>query len=91
MPVGDYYIVETKAPAGYTLSDEKISFSLIDDGNVKEVVVYNKHNDKHKVKISKQDITTKKELPGATLIIKDSQGNEIARWVTSDKPYELEL
>ena len=28
-----------------------------------------------KVTVSKQDVTTKKELPGATLQIKDSSGN----------------
>ena len=28
-----------------------------------------------KVKISKQDITDKKELPGAKLVIKDANGN----------------
>ena len=38
------------------------------------------------VKISKQDITTKEELPGATLVIKDSTGKEIATWVSTNEP-----
>ena len=39
------------------------------------------------VSISKQDITTKEELPGATLIIKDSKGKEIDKWVSGDEPH----
>ena len=43
-----------------------------------------------RVEISKQDITTKQELPGAHLVIKDENGNVIASWVSSDKPYYIE-
>ena len=46
---------------------------------------------KHQVEISKQDITTKSELPGATLIIKDANGNEIDRWVSGTTPHYIEL
>ena len=34
-----------------------------------------------KVAISKQDIANKKELAGATLVVKNSSGNEIDKWV----------
>ena len=53
--------------------------------------MYNTHESKYQVKISKQDITTKQELPGATLVLKDNLGNEIARWVSGTEPYYLEL
>ena len=43
------------------------------------------------VKISKQDITSKQELPGATLIVKNEQGEEVAKWVSTDKPVYIEL
>ena len=43
-----------------------------------------------RVEISKQDITTKQELPGAHLVIKDENGNVVASWVSSDKPYYIE-
>ena len=46
---------------------------------------------KHQVEISKQDITTKTELPGATLIVKDAAGNEIDRWVSGYTPHYIEL
>lgn len=43
-----------------------------------------------KVKISKQDITTSKELAGATMVINDCNGEIVAKWVSSDKPYEID-
>lgn len=43
----------------------------------------------NKVVISKQDITNKEELPGATLVVKDSEGNEIDKWVSGTTPHEI--
>ena len=44
-----------------------------------------------KVLISKQDVTTKTELAGATLEIKDEKGNIIDTWVSKTTPHELSL
>ncbi|MCD7955842.1 MAG: VaFE repeat-containing surface-anchored protein [Lachnospiraceae bacterium] len=41
--------------------------------------------------ISKQDVTTGEELPGATLIVKDEGGNEIEQWVSTDEPHTFRL
>lgn len=43
-----------------------------------------------KVQISKVDIATDKELPGAELVIKDKDGNTVAQWVSEDKPHYIE-
>lgn len=43
-----------------------------------------------KVEISKKDLTTMEELPGAELTITDKDGKEIDRWVSSDKPHYIE-
>lgn len=43
-----------------------------------------------KVQISKVDIATGKELPGAELVIKDKDGNTVAQWVSKDKPHYIE-
>ena len=43
-----------------------------------------------KVQISKVDIATGKELPGAELVIKDTDGNTVAQWVSEDKPHYIE-
>ena len=43
-----------------------------------------------KVKISKVDITTNEELPGAELVIKDKDGTEIDRWISTNGPHYVE-
>ena len=43
-----------------------------------------------RVQISKVDIATGKELPGAELVIKDKDGNMVAQWVSEDKPHYIE-
>ena len=87
---GKYTLTETIAPAGYKLSTETIEFEVKEDGTITPVVMYNEPN-KTGIRISKQDITTKQELPGATLVIKDASGNEIARWISTSEPRYIEL
>jgi len=94
-----YTISETIAPSGYTLTEAKqITLS---SSNLSGTV--NLINTKNKVSISKLDVTGKKELPGATLEIQDEEGNIVkycvdesgnsnaeCKWVSTDKPYEIE-
>jgi hypothetical protein len=69
-----YYLVETVAPLGYAVT-QYTTFSISNDGTVTsgDTVVEDKtivvKNDLNKVSISKQDITTSEELPGAKLKI----------------------
>ena len=69
-----YYLVETVAPLGYAVT-QYTTFSISNDGTVTsgDTVVDDKtivvKNDLNKVSISKQDITTSEELPGAKLKI----------------------
>ena len=88
LAAGEYTLTEVIAPDGYKLSTETIKFTVKDDGSVTEVVMYNSKTTI--VKISKQDITTKTELPGATLIIKDKDGKEIDKWVSTNEPHYIE-
>ena len=60
---GKYTLTETISPKGYKLSTETIELEVKEDGTTTEVVMYNEPS-KVGVKISKQDITTKEELPG---------------------------
>ena len=91
LAVGEYTLTETIAPEGYILSDETVKFVVKDDGSVTSVVMYNAKETKvTKVKISKQDITTKEELEGATLVIKDKNGNEVESWVSGKTPHYIE-
>ena len=92
---GKYYLEETQAPDGYILSTEKKEFEVKEDGTVTSIVFYNEKQKQetkpNKVAISKQDMTTKQELPGATLVIKDANGKEIDRWVSTNEVHYVEL
>jgi uncharacterized surface anchored protein len=88
---GKYTLTETIAPEGYQLSTETITFTVSKDGGVEQnIVMYNTPiPEKTKIKISKQDITTGKELPGAHLVVKDSTGKIIDEWVSTSTPHYL--
>lgn len=62
------------------------STAISEDGNPLIVMV----DDTTKVKISKRDITTDKELPGATLQIIDENGNVVEEWVSTNEPHMIE-
>jgi len=89
LPVGKYTLSETIAPEGYDLTTETINFEVKKDGKIEKVVMYNTPNST-KIIISKQDITNKEELPGATLVIKDEKGKIVEKWVSTNKPKEIE-
>ena len=88
IPVGKYTLVETKAPNGYRVADKM----LINVNSDNALFTY-KMVDKAelKVRISKTDITGEKEIPGATLIVKDSKGNAIETWVSTNEPKYIVL
>ena len=99
LAVGTYTLTETIAPDGYTKSSETITFKIGEDGKVynqdgktiDKVIMYNqKSSTPGGVSISKQDATTGKELPGATLVVKDYDGKVIDTWVSTDKPHLIE-
>lgn len=89
LPVGTYTLEEIYAPDGYVLSNEKITFRVYKDGKTSTIVMYNKPKDLTKVVISKVDVTNNKELPGATLVVKDSNGKVIDEWVSTNEVHEL--
>lgn len=74
---------DVSAPNGYSTA-ETINFTIKDTDEIQKVEMQDKPI---KVEISKTDITNGKELPGATLVVKDKQGNIIEQWVSTDKPH----
>lgn len=81
-----YTLHETAAPDGYVIAND-VEFTVNSDGTVTEVVM---KDDTTKVKISKRDITTDKELTGATLQIIDEDGNVVEEWVSTDEAHFVE-
>lgn len=101
LPAGDYTLKEIAAPDGYVIATDirftvdvygKITVENVDatavseNGNPLIVMV----DDTTKVKISKRDITTDKELAGATLQIIDKDGNVVDEWVSTTEPHFIE-
>ena len=98
---GEYVLKEIAAPDGYIIAMD-IKFSVDVYGNVTVENVDSKAvsdngdplitmvDDTTKVQISKQDITTGEELPGATLQIIDENGNVVEEWVSTDEAHLVE-
>ena len=98
---GEYVLKEIAAPDGYVIATD-IKFSVDIYGNVTvenvEATVTSENgnplivmvDDTTKVQISKQDITTGEELPGATLQIIDEDGNVVEEWVSTDEAHFIE-
>ena len=86
---GKYTLTELIAPDGYVKSSETITFTIDSQGKLVDGPVVMKNKLKDKVDISKQDATTGKELPGATLVLKDSNGKEVAKWVSGNTPHRV--
>ena len=86
LPAGEYTLTEVKAPDGYAFA-ESVPFTVLPTGEVQKFEML---DDVIKVEISKKDLTTMEELPGAELTITDKDGKEIDRWVSTDKPHYIE-
>ena len=63
------------------------SITVKETSEIQKVVM---KDDYTKVKVSKQDITNSKELPGAKLTIFDKDGKEVESWVSEEKPHYIE-
>lgn len=86
LPVGDYTLSEVSAPDGYVVAAD-VEFAVLPTGELQTVEMI---DDVTRVEISKKDITTDEELPGAHLVIKDKNGTIIEDWISTDKPHYIE-
>jgi LPXTG-motif cell wall-anchored protein len=91
LPVGMYYVKEIETAPGY-LKDEseyEVDFTYQNPKTAlltKEIAV---EETPIVVEISKTDVTTGKELPGAKLEIIDKNGEVFAAWTTDGTPYTI--
>lgn len=92
LPLGKYVLKELESPEGYLLdkTEYPVDFSYQGPATVKITKELEVKDTPLIVEVSKMDITTGKELEGATLEIIDSEGKTYAAWKTDGKPYRLE-
>ena len=80
----EYVLKETKTPNGYATF--KTQTFTAEEG--KDTVLSMTDEDT-KIEISKQDITTKKELEGAKLKVTDKYGNVVDEWTSGKQPHMI--
>ena len=88
---GRYRIVEITAPAGYLLDSTPMEVAFTYEGQqiAWQVVDGTNTNLRTTVNISKQDITNGKNLPGAKLEIRDTDGNLVEGWTSTKTPHTV--
>ena len=92
LPVDGIYIVkEIYAPDGFVTSNEEKEFTF-EYGKPEEAEVSYEfvfENESTTVELTKTDLTTGKELPGAHLKVTDEDGNVIDEWVSTEKTHVI--
>ena len=92
LPVDGIYIVkEIYASDGFVTSNEEKEFTF-EYGKPEEAEVSYEfvfENEPTTVELTKTDLTTEKELPGAHLKVTDEDGNVIDEWVSTEKAHVI--
>ena len=86
---GKYIVKEIRAPLGYYVNEEPMEVTFTYDGQAVQVLESTCTDKPTEMWVSKRDLTNDKELPGATLSIKDSDGNVVESWVSTDTPHRV--
>ena len=76
-----YRLHEEVVANGYVKASD-IEFTVSTDKETQKMHMIDK-----RVLIPKKDITNGEELEGAELVVTDEDGNEIDRWISTDKPH----
>ncbi len=86
LTAGETYILTETAPAPGYATAQSVAFTVADTGKVQKVEM---RDDITRVEISKKDLTTGEELPGASLQVTDGSGKVIDRWVSGKTPHSI--
>ena len=86
---GNYIVKELRAPLGYYVNEEPMEVTFTYDGQAVMVLDNTCANKPTEMWVSKRDLTNDEELPGATLAIKDMDGNTVTTWVSTDEPHRV--
>ncbi|MEO2624148.1 SpaA isopeptide-forming pilin-related protein [Blautia wexlerae] len=92
LPVdGKYYVKEIFAPDGFVTTEEVQEFTFEYAGEDQAEVSYDFtfENQSTTVELTKTDLTTGKELPGAHLKVMDSDGNTVDEWTSTEESHVI--
>ena len=85
LELGTYYIQETAQVDGYIVNDHIYKVNITADGDSLVVTCINTPTE---MVFSKVDLTTEKELPGATITVTDKEtGEVIDKWVSTEESH----
>ena len=87
LELGNYVLKQIEAPIGVIVNDEPLYFTVTDSNEIK---VVNFANDFTKINISKKDIANSEEIAGAHLEIRNSSGEVVDEWTSTDTPHYIE-
>ncbi|WP_244974958.1 SpaA isopeptide-forming pilin-related protein [Lacticaseibacillus chiayiensis] len=89
---GDYYFIETAAPAGYELNDSKLNFTIALQTTTKVATVSATNAEKTgTVVLNKTDGDTGKALPGAVFDLYKADGTKVASGLTTDAKGQIQV
>jgi LPXTG-motif cell wall-anchored protein len=92
LPVdGSYYVQELYAPDGFVTTNEKQEFVFEYAGADQTTVTYDFtfENETTTVELTKSDLTTGEELPGAQLRVIDENGDLVDEWVSTEEAHVI--
>ena len=86
-----YVVFETAVEKNVAEGETPETIEHKDEKDKAQTVVVKPYVEGTEVEISKQDATTKEELPGAQLIVKDASGAIVAEWTSGTTPHMITL
>ena len=86
---GTYYVKELYAPDGFVTTGEEQEFVFEYQGDKEAEASYEFvfENEPTTVELSKTDLTTGEELPGARLQLTDENGAVVEEWTSTEEPH----
>ena len=88
---GSYTLEETVAARNYIKSSEVIRFTVDNQGNPSTTLVNMTNKPYPTVRVSKQDISTGREVVGARLKLYNPITRYTYEWVTTSDPYQIQI
>ena len=86
-----YVVFETAVEKNVAEGETPETIEHKDANDTAQTVVVKPYVEGTEVEISKQDATTKEELPGAQLVVKNTAGDIVAEWTSGTTPHKITL